>query len=50
MILYRPTESRRVVRVRYVDNARVGVIIRIRIFEAATGKFLREERPGNNRR
>ena len=50
MIIYRPTESRRVVRVRYVDNSRVGVIVRIRIFDAATGKFLREERRGNDRR
>ncbi len=50
MILYRPTESRRLVRVRYVDNVRVGVIVRIRLFEAASGKFLREERRGNNRR
>ncbi len=44
MILYRPTKDRRIVRVRYVDSSRVGVVVRIRIFEAATGKFLREER------
>ncbi len=45
MILYRPGRDRRIVRVRYVDSSRVGVVVRIRIFEAATGKFLREEKP-----
>ena len=45
MILYRPGRDRRIVRVRYVHSGRVGVVVRIRIFEAATGKFLREEKP-----
>ncbi len=45
MILYRPGRDRRIVRVRYVDSSRVGVVVRIRIFEAASGKFLRDEKP-----
>ncbi len=45
MILYRPGRDRRIVRVRYVDGRRAAVIVRIRIFEAETGKFLREEKP-----
>ncbi len=45
MILYRPGKDRRIVRVRYVHSSRIGVVVRIRIFEAGTGKFLREEKP-----
>ena len=48
-ILYRPTSDRRVVHVRYVDSARVGVVIRIRVFEVDTGKFVREEKPERER-
>jgi hypothetical protein len=45
IILYRPGRDRKLVRVRYVDDRRAGVVVRIRIFEAETGKFLREEKP-----
>ncbi|HWP37497.1 MAG TPA: hypothetical protein VNL18_08100 [Gemmatimonadales bacterium] len=44
MILYRPGEDRRIIRVRYVDDRRAGVVIRIRIFDAETLAFVREER------
>jgi len=44
-ILYRPGESRRIVRVRYVDETRAGIVVLIRLFEAATGEFLSEEDP-----
>ncbi len=44
-ILYRPTQDRKIVHVRIVDERRTGVIVRIRIFEAETGRFVREENP-----
>ena len=44
-ILYRPGENRRIVRVRYVDETRAGIVIWIRLFEAATGELLSEEDP-----
>jgi hypothetical protein len=44
-ILYRPTADRRLVHVREVDRARVGVVVRVRIFEVETGRFVREENP-----
>lgn len=43
-ILYRPSRDRRVVHVRYLDAARAGVIVRVRVFEAGTGKYLRDEK------
>jgi hypothetical protein len=36
MILYRPPRDRRTVRVQYVDDRRAGVVVRIRLFEAAS--------------
>jgi hypothetical protein len=42
MILYRP--SRNVVRVRYVHEARVGVVVVVRMFDES-GNFVREEQP-----
>ncbi|GBD32485.1 hypothetical protein HRbin33_01450 [bacterium HR33] len=45
MILYRPGEDRRIVRVRYIDEHRAGVVIRIRVFDAETLAFIRDERP-----
>jgi hypothetical protein len=44
-ILYRPTADRNIVHARIVDERRAGVIVRIRVFEAETGKFVREENP-----
>ena len=43
-ILQRPSGNRRIVRVRYVHATRAGVVVRIRLFDAATRRFLREER------
>jgi hypothetical protein len=43
-ILYRPGDDRRLVHVRYVDERRAGAVIRIRVFEAESGKYLRDER------
>jgi len=31
--------------VREVDRARAGVVVRIRVFDAESGKFVREENP-----
>ncbi len=44
-IVYRPTDDRRVVHVRLVDERRAGLIIRIRIFDIATERLVREEMP-----
>jgi hypothetical protein len=44
MILYRPSKDRKIVRVRYVDAHRAGVVVRVRVFDAATGKYLRDEK------
>lgn len=43
IVLYRPGNDRRNIRVRYIDRRRSGVVIRIRLFEAASGRFIREE-------
>ena len=43
-ILYRPTDER-LVHVRVVDPRRAGVVIRIRVFAAESGRLLREENP-----
>jgi hypothetical protein len=44
-ILYRPTADRHIVHARIVDERRAGVIVRIRVFEAESGRFVREESP-----
>lgn len=44
-ILYRPGKDKKVVHVRHVHEQRPGTIVRVVIFEAASGKFLREEKP-----
>jgi hypothetical protein len=46
-IVYRPTDDRRVVHVRVVDERRAGWVIRVRIFDIATERLLREEEPGD---
>ncbi len=43
MVLYRPSRERSMVRVRYIHEARVGVVITVRMFEAETGRFVRVE-------
>ncbi len=44
-VVYRPTADRKLVHVRVVDQRRAGVVVRVRIFEVATGKLVREEKP-----
>src|SRR5213596_2679455 len=44
-IIYRPEADRRFVHIREVDRARVGVVVRVRVFEAESGRFVREENP-----
>ena len=49
-VLYRPGRSRKEVGVRHIHSDRVGVVVQVRIFQADTGEFLREERPGRSHR
>ncbi len=44
-IIYRPTENKKLVHVREVDSHRAGAVIRIRIFDIETKRFVREEKP-----
>ncbi len=44
-IVYRPGEERRYVYVRVVDERRSGVVIRVRVFDAESGEFVREQSP-----
>jgi hypothetical protein len=44
-VVYRPTGTRKLVHVRVVDERRPGIVVRVRVFEAETGKFVREETP-----
>lgn len=48
-VIYRPTRDRRLVHVRLVDERRPGVIIRIRVFEVESGRFVRDEEPDDER-
>lgn len=43
MILYRPSREPDVVHVHYIDQNRSGAIVRVRIFAAGTGEFVRDE-------
>jgi hypothetical protein len=44
-IIYRPGDDRKVVHVRMVDQQRPGVVVRIQVFDIATNRLLREEKP-----
>lgn len=44
-IVYRPGEDRKHVHVREVDEKRAGVIVRVRVYDASSGAFVREEQP-----
>ena len=44
MVLERPSKDTKIVRVRYIDSSRSGHVVRVRVFEAATGKYLRDEK------
>jgi hypothetical protein len=45
MVLYRPTNDRKVVHARVIDPRRDGIIIVTRIYDADRGTYLRDERP-----
>lgn len=45
-VLYRPTRDKKVVHVREMDRRRSGVVIRIRVYEASSGKYMGEVSPG----
>ena len=45
MVIYRPSKDKKIVRVRYVDGERAGVVTTVRVFDLATGRLLGEERP-----
>ena len=44
-VLYRPTDSKKLVHVREVDPNRTGHVVRIRIFDIETHQLVREETP-----
>jgi hypothetical protein len=44
-VVYRPTGTRKLVHVRVVDERRPGIVVRVRVFEEETGRFVREENP-----
>ncbi len=44
-ILSRSAENRRLVRVAYVHRSRAGEVVRKVLYEASTGRFIREETP-----
>jgi len=41
-VLYRPSQDKQVVHVRYVDERRAGVIVWIRVFDVKSGAFVRD--------
>src|ERR1700752_1430859 len=44
-VIYRPTDSKKLVHVREVDAHRTGHVVRIRIFDIETHQLVREEKP-----
>ncbi|HEU4648787.1 MAG TPA: hypothetical protein VFS33_06970 [Gemmatimonadales bacterium] len=43
-VLLRPAKNPKVVKVRQVDERRGGIVVRVRVYNATNGRFLREER------
>jgi hypothetical protein len=41
-IVYRPTEDKKVVHVKVVDQSRPGVVVHVRIYDLASGSLIRE--------
>ena len=41
-VLYRPSQDKKVVHVRYVDERRAGVVVWIRVFDVKSGAFVRD--------
>jgi hypothetical protein len=48
--VYRPTDDRRLVYLRVVDERRPGIVIRIRIFDTDSWELVREEEPQEEQR
>ncbi len=44
-VLYRPGKDKKVVHVREMDRHKLGLVIHVRIYEASSGKYLREVSP-----
>ena len=44
-VLYRPGKDKKVVHVREMDRRKVGLVIHVRVYEASSGKYLREVSP-----
>ena len=44
-VLYRPDGDRRLVHVRHMHEQRAGVVVRVRVFEAQSGKHVRDDTP-----
>jgi len=42
-IVYRPSEDKKVVHVRVVDERRPGVVVRLRVYDVHRGTFIRED-------
>jgi len=42
MIIERPSKDTKVIRVRYVDASRAGHVVKTRVFDATTGRYLRD--------
>lgn len=45
-VLYRPSDDKKVVHVREMDHRGSGLVIHVRIYEASSGKYLRDTSPG----
>ena len=41
-IVYRPTEDKKVVHVKVVDQTRPGIVVHVRIYDVASGSLIRE--------
>jgi hypothetical protein len=41
-IVYRPSEDKKVVHVRAVDQRKPGLVVQVRVYDAVTGGFIRE--------
>ena len=44
-VLYRPGKDKKVVHVREMDRREVGLVIHVRVYDASSGKYLREVGP-----
>jgi hypothetical protein len=44
MVLYRTAKEPKIVRVGYIDAKHAGMVVRVRVFDAGTGKYLRDEK------